>query len=368
MDPLAHTLVGAALAETGLRRRTALGATTLMVGANLPDIDAVVSFLGSDASLYYRRGVTHGVVALLVLPWLLAGGMFLLARWLAKQGGPAPDFKWLLLLSYLGVLSHPFLDWLNTYGVRVLSPFSDRWFYGDTLFIIDPWMWLLAACAVVLAHSQVKSSMAGWVVVGLATSALVLSSGIAPWGAMALWCVAVVAIIVVRIRRGPRQDASPWARVCMVALGLYIAVSFGLSRFAELQARTWAEGREWEVEQVMANPLPGHPFARDLVLVLSDRYEFAEVHWVGGRGGGLEEKGTSMPRLPEDNPLVQAALSSPSVRGFRKWLRFGSAQVAPSADGGHRVTLYDVRYARVDGQRAGIGFVQVELDPHGRPR
>ena len=37
----------------------------------------------------------------------------------------------LLLISYLGVLSHVLLDYLNNYGVRLLMPFSDRWFYGD---------------------------------------------------------------------------------------------------------------------------------------------------------------------------------------------------------------------------------------------
>ena len=30
-------------------------------------------------------------------------------------------------------------------------PFSDRWFYGDTLFIVDPWLWLILGGAVMLA-------------------------------------------------------------------------------------------------------------------------------------------------------------------------------------------------------------------------
>ncbi len=51
----------------------------------------------------------------------------------------------LLFLSYVAVISHPFLDTLNTYGVRWLMPFSAEWFYGDTLFIIDPWVWLALA-------------------------------------------------------------------------------------------------------------------------------------------------------------------------------------------------------------------------------
>ena len=31
---------------------------------------------------------------------------------------------------------------MNTYGVRLLEPLSHRWFYGDTLFIVDPWIWI----------------------------------------------------------------------------------------------------------------------------------------------------------------------------------------------------------------------------------
>jgi inner membrane protein len=49
----------------------------------------------------------------------------------------------LLLACFLGVLSHPLLDVLNTYGTRILDPVSHRWFYADTLFIMDPWIWLM---------------------------------------------------------------------------------------------------------------------------------------------------------------------------------------------------------------------------------
>ena len=49
----------------------------------------------------------------------------------------------LFLLALVGTLSHPFLDWLNTYGVRLLMPFSARWFYGDALFIVDPFLWMV---------------------------------------------------------------------------------------------------------------------------------------------------------------------------------------------------------------------------------
>ena len=58
----------------------------------------------------------------------------------------------LLLLSTIATLSHPALDTLNTYGVRWLMPFNGRWFYGDTLFIVDPWVWLALAIGVILSR------------------------------------------------------------------------------------------------------------------------------------------------------------------------------------------------------------------------
>src|SRR3954462_13884214 len=54
MDNLTHTLVGAALAEAGLKRRTALASATLMIGANFPDIDVVAVPL--DHGIEWRRG------------------------------------------------------------------------------------------------------------------------------------------------------------------------------------------------------------------------------------------------------------------------------------------------------------------------
>jgi hypothetical protein len=55
---------------------------------------------------HFRRGWTHGIPAVIVLPFLLAGAV--------------------LLLAAVSALTHPILDTLNTYGVRWLMPFSAR--------------------------------------------------------------------------------------------------------------------------------------------------------------------------------------------------------------------------------------------------
>lgn len=154
MDNITHSLVGALIGQAGLKRRTGLAMPALIVGANLPDIDAACLFwLDGVEHLAFRRGITHGPIAWVLLPLLLAGALWRFDRWQGRRGkrpeGRLPvRFGWLYGLSFLSCLTHPVLDWLNSYGVRMLEPFSSRWFYGDVLFIIDVWLWALMGFAV----------------------------------------------------------------------------------------------------------------------------------------------------------------------------------------------------------------------------
>src|SRR5688500_11317594 len=123
MDPLTHTLVGANLASTRLGEKTRLAAAALIIGANLPDVDAILYFTGhDDLALGFRRGWTHGVLALFVLPLILTALLLLYAR-LRPDPERHTSARWLLLLSAIGILTHPALDWLNNYGMRWLMPF-----------------------------------------------------------------------------------------------------------------------------------------------------------------------------------------------------------------------------------------------------
>jgi len=125
----------------------------LIIGANLPDVDAACFFwLEGEEHLGFRRGITHGPPALVLLPLILAGLLWGFDRWQTKRGKRPENrrpvsFKWLYLLSFIGCLTHPALDWLNVYGIRFFEPFSSQWFYGNTLFIIDVWLWALLGFA-----------------------------------------------------------------------------------------------------------------------------------------------------------------------------------------------------------------------------
>ena len=178
MDNLTHSLAGAVLGQMGLKRKTGLAMPTLIIGANLPDIDAWTTVFGIE-SLAMRRGLTHGPVALVILPVLLWFAMLAWDKWRPNEARLPVHRGWLLALAYIGTLSHPALDWLNNYGIRLLEPFSSQWFHGDTLFIIDVWVWAALIAGVWISIRREKRGSANW-----------RSPAIASFGAICLYILA----------------------------------------------------------------------------------------------------------------------------------------------------------------------------------
>jgi inner membrane protein len=140
MDNLTHTLVGLMIARAGLNRLGPRSTALLIVGANLPDADVVSAFSGGLAYLDCHRGWSHAfaispLLALLPLPlwWLFA----------RKERPGFKAFLCAFLAAFAGVLSHLFLDCWNTYGVRLLMPWSGEWYRLDWVYIVDLWIWAL---------------------------------------------------------------------------------------------------------------------------------------------------------------------------------------------------------------------------------
>ncbi|HSG34409.1 MAG TPA: metal-dependent hydrolase, partial [Sphingomonadaceae bacterium] len=107
MDNLTHSLVGALIGQAGLKRKTGLAMPALIIGANLPDVDAACFFwLDGVEHLGFRRGITHGPPAMLLLPLVLAGILYGYDKWQERRGkrpeGRLPvSFKWLYILSLI---------------------------------------------------------------------------------------------------------------------------------------------------------------------------------------------------------------------------------------------------------------------------
>ena len=366
MDPLAHTLAGASLAATRLKNSTPLAAPALILGANAPDIDAITMLMDRDLALWFRRGWTHGILAMVVLPIALTALLLLVDRVVGRVRGRPPTAKaaCLLGLSALAVATHPLLDWLNTYGVRFLMPFDGTWFYGDALFIVDPWIWLLLGASSVLAFSNSKGSIAGWIALGAVTTWLVGGFAGAPPATRWLWCGGVVAIAFLRSGGLWRQRVSRLANTCLAAALAYVALMVALSDLAVRQAAGWLAQRGVVAEEIMASPAPGNPFRREIVVASDGHYRFLEVDWLGE-----EVVRFAHPPIEHgpDDAVTRAALAAPHVKGFAGWTRYPAFHVEENEDG-YRVFMSDVRYTRRSGSRLGSTVVELNRDLSLKPR
>ncbi len=132
MDPLTHALVGVGVAAlTGdkfsLTNPLHLGA---VLGALAPDLDIILQFYGDMPYLTHHRGLSHSIPGVLVTSAGLAFALGLLF------GGinPGVIFIW----TFLGAVSHIILDILNSYGAKILWPFSQKRYSLNLLVLADP--------------------------------------------------------------------------------------------------------------------------------------------------------------------------------------------------------------------------------------
>jgi len=288
MDNVCHTLVGAAMAEAGLKKYSAHATAALMVAANIPDLDVLV-FATDTPAIAFRRGWTHGVVGQALLPIGVTLAFMIWAR--LKPRPTAVPFRpmRLLGLAYLALYSHLFLDFLNNYGVRLLAPLEWRWFYGDAVFIIDPWLWLMLGAGVWIA----------------------------------------------RRRRMPQPAA--------IALGAatgYVLVMLGSAAVSrEAVTREWRAQRGYDPSALMVGPVPVSPFSHEVIIDAGDHYETGTYRFWSPR---LRLDPARVPKN-EYMPEVASARAAPAVRSFLTWSRFPVWEVERGGAGAH-VTVRDMRF------------------------
>jgi inner membrane protein len=134
MDPLTHTAAGLFLSRAGLNRLTPMAAPIVMLAANAPDIDIVTLAGGPLNYLHYHRHLTHALVAMPVMALLPVVLVWAVGRQPIRWGGA-------FLAALVAVASHLLLDYTNTYGIRLLLPFSPAWLRLDWTPVVDLWIW-----------------------------------------------------------------------------------------------------------------------------------------------------------------------------------------------------------------------------------
>ncbi len=376
MDNLTHALVGLTAAKAGLERLSP-GATLLCVfAANSPDSDVAILLFGDRWDyLQHHRGITHSFIGTAFLALLLPLIFYGVDRLWGRLRGQPPktSFRGLLIASLIVSATHPLLDWTNNYGVRPLLPWSPRWFYGDLVFIIDPFLWVVLGGAAFLLASKTKISKSIWIGVAAIISFLIVANPRA--GDMAsrtflasFWFIALVVIIVLfvtgaRERWGPKIAFAAFAVVLVYWASLGILHARALDRGREEAQRIAARNGE-TVGRLAAMPTLANPLRWDCVFETDQAtYRFPITL--------NSETPSRIIRYAKPSGTLAAAMDEVSGKKpshvFLGFARFPVARLTdPSCTTQTLLQLADLRYTE-PGSSRGTFAVELPVDCPGGP-
>jgi len=289
VDNVSHSLAGWALSRAAGRTRPPGTTLALILASNLPDIDIVLEARSDAAYLLFHRGLTHSLIGLVILPLVLAAGL-----WWGYRG--RTRFGWFALVCGCGVALHLLYDVATSWGTMLLYPFSAERSALDWLFIVDFVTWTMPIAALLVGRQwpgRARAAVLAWL------GALLV------YGACAGLLHRSAMVEVVEAEQ---------------AGGREVAEAFVFPRL----------GAPWNWNGVAAAPIDA-PEPRISVYRLSGVPPASEP-------GGRVPRGF-------DDPWVAAALATRAGQAYLWWARVPVATVAREGDE-VTVTFRDLRYSR----------------------
>jgi len=372
MDNLTHSLIGLAAAKAGLEKLSPGATAVCVLAANSPDADILALLGGRWTYLQHHRGITHSIVGALVLALALPLLFYLGDRLIAqlRKRPPTVKLKGLIIASLLATATHPLMDWTNNYGMRFLLPWSPKWSYGDFVFIIDPFIWIVLGGAAFLLTSKTKLQIAAWVVVLLISSYIVLVGPSGPTRLgnptliRSLWIAALIVLVVLFVTRFGQRFSSKLAVAALVTVmiylgGLAVAHSFALRRAQTVAGEIAGKNNE-QILKLAAMPTVANPTAWVCALE-TDRasYRFT-VSLLGSAADPSKvsrfEKPTGVAAM-----IVEQAESDYRAEAFLRFARFPATKVVGDCETQTLVQFADIRYTD-PGRGFGTFSLEVPVD------
>lgn len=315
MEPLTHALASIAIGRAGLNKLTPAATPMVLASGLVADVDWVTRLGGAEVFLRGHRTATHSLLGTCVIVLAVAALFWLVGRRHQKlRVAILPA----LAICAIGAGAHLVLDCMNGYGVKLLWPFSTKWYAWDLVGSVDWWILCFLAAGLLvpelfrLIHEEVgaKAKRGGrqsGAIAGLALAVLVI-------GGRALAHERAVALLDSRTYRGQTPlavAAFPSSSNPLLWPGIVETDNMILSVDVAL--------------------FPGRAFDPDA----------AEVHY-----------------KPEASVMLKNALVSPAAAEYLKFARFPIARVQPK-DSGFQVRIRDMRFASgFDGQSSLEAVIQ----------
>jgi len=377
VDNVTHTLAGALVAQTiaelwprapdGIdpeRRRRAL-IWILVAGNNLPDLDFVYTRVtgGKLGYLLHHRGHTHTLVGASIAAALLTLGTELWARRRAI-GWSVADRRLLLACCALGPLLHIAMDFANDYGIHPFWPVYDGWFYGDSVFIVEPLLFAAAAPLVFLAKTRVWRAVTG--VTLTAGLGLTWAVEFVPRASAIAVNALGFALLAVGLRARRRTAA-------LSGVGAWLAVTLtfvlaGTAARQKLDVFVRANDRGRTTYDRVLTAMPANPLCWSVLLVQSEGGVYHARRGMLSIAPGLFDVG-SCPRAPGEPTAPLVAAAAPAAPGlvWRGELALPIAELAALAKRHCEVAAF-LRFARVpwfvsEPGRLVVGDLRYDREP-----
>jgi len=269
-----------------------------------------------------------------------------------RKRKPVIRYRGFLAASLIAAATHPLMDWTNNYGVRLMLPWNGRWSYGDLMFIVDPYFWLIVGAAAFLLTSNRTSKLIAWCVLAALVSVVLFlatsgQAGLAhPYLVRAIWFGTIFVIAVVRATHTGQKLGPRLAMTSLLLVGVYWMILSGahLRAYGETVARAnhLASQQNERVIKSAAMPTAADP-SRWLSVVETDRaiYRFS----VDLRNLNTESGFQRYEKSDPNDAAILLAERDPRAQIFLGFARFPVTRLSDENCIGQTVVQFaDIRY------------------------
>ena len=239
--------------------------------------------------------------------------------------GPWRGRLWTLITVALA--SHLVLDSWNSYGVHPFWPIDSRWYYGDAVFILEPWIWTLLGVAVALnTVSRVGRGLLAAALAGLVALGTLMH--VIPLPALLALVVTAAALVGILITRPPRARAA----IALALAVTFVAGEFALREVARAKALATLEpSARARIVDVVLSPSAANPLCWSVLTVVLGQDGTAYAMTQGGvavlapSGCGRARSRDVEWQTPHTQSLAELRALYRADCWVRGWMQFGRA-------------------------------------------
>jgi inner membrane protein len=309
MEPITHAIASVALSRCGFSKTTRLALPMIVTASLAAELDWLSVLAGPRAFLAAHCTAADSLLGAVVIAAIVAAVFIRIGERFSRPIRFLPAF----LACLAGASLHVLLNLTNSYGVKLLWPFSGKWFALDLAAPFDPWIVLILLAGLLLP--------------------------------------ALFRLITEEIgAKAKRRSFDRGAAVALALVGIYFAGRFVLQERATAQLESRLYRGETPV-QVAAYPHSMSPLFWSGVVETDDTLDELEVAL--SPGVNFDPESAQIFYKPEPSVALELAQRTDTAITFLEFARFPLARVERDGDG-YLVVMRDLRFDRTEGEQNGI--------------